>query len=96
MAVDFNKAPEEEDNEDRLYNWLGPAPTYVDHFALRAFSSSGVMRIAFGEWLSRKRSPIYRVGIAMPIPDARVLLRELRDALKEYDEKQAAKTSPKE
>jgi hypothetical protein len=86
----------DEDADDRLYRWLEPPPTYVDHFSVRAFSAAGIMRMSFGEWLSRTRPAIYRVGLAMPISDARSLHTALGEALKEYDEKLTPKTQIKE
>lgn len=88
--------PPNPSEDDRGYRWLGPAPTYVDHFTLGVFAGQRVVRLAFGEWVGRECPPIYRISVVLPISEARSLAASLAEELKEYDDGIAAKRAANE
>ena len=87
------RAQSKDDREEeyrKAYGWLQPQPMYADHYTAAIFSSQGVLRIAFGEWVGSGYPAIYRIGITLPLKEARRLNRTLTRLLKEEDERLAA------
>jgi len=75
------------DRYQELYGWLQQPGNFVDHFAAALWSEAGIVRIAFGETLSGDVAPLYRLGIAIPVADARRLLQCLTRMFKQEDER---------
>jgi hypothetical protein len=69
------------------YRWLQPTPVYCDHYSADTFGKGTIVRIAFGEYIGREYYPIYRVSVAMPISDAKLLVQTLTRIIKEAETK---------
>jgi hypothetical protein len=76
------------DRYQELYGWLQQPAIFVDHYSAALWPQAGVVRISFGETLGGDVTPLYRLGIAMPVADARALLRTLTRIFKQEDERQ--------
>ncbi len=75
---------EEQELEDRrAYAWLDPAAIYCDHVYADIFEKGGVLRLSFGEYVSKDQIPLYRVGVALPLFKAKQLHRRLGRLLAE-------------
>jgi hypothetical protein len=61
--------------------WLMPPAIYADHFSLSGLRSARIVRLAFAEYVGKNKPPLYRVGIAMPLADAKELVRVLQDSI---------------
>jgi hypothetical protein len=68
------------------WRWLREPGIFCDAYTLDIWKDSQIVRIAFGEYTERGVSPFYRVGIAMPLSDAKLFLRALTRAIKEAEE----------
>jgi hypothetical protein len=76
------------DRYHELYGWLQQPAIFVDNYSAALWPQAGVVRIAFGEALGGDVAPLYRLGIAMPVADARRLLQTLLRMFKQEDERQ--------
>ena len=75
------------DRYQEIYGWLQQPAIFVDHYCAALWPQAGVVRIAFGESLGGDVLPLYRLGIAMPVADARALLQTLTRIFKQEDER---------
>jgi hypothetical protein len=80
--------------------WLRETAVFCDAYTLQVWKESQIVRFAFGEYTDGETKPFYRVGIAMPLSDAKTLLRSLTRAIKnaeaeeEEEEKEASTEKP--
>jgi hypothetical protein len=80
------KRPQDEEDNSRLYVWLEEPAVFVDTYSAKIFHGDGILRLALGESLGREFYPLWRTGIAMPVSDARRLIKRLNFLLADYDE----------
>jgi len=66
---------------DGPHYWLTAPATYCDYFVVDAWVPQGIVRLALGEVAEPGRPPLFRLGIAMPIADARELAETLIKAI---------------
>jgi hypothetical protein len=82
------------------YRWLQPNPIYCDHYTASSSTDGSIIRVSFGEYIGREYYPIYRTAVAMPLSEAKRLVRTLTrligEAEKEAEEALAAKAAPRE
>jgi 2-polyprenyl-6-methoxyphenol hydroxylase-like FAD-dependent oxidoreductase len=71
--------------------WLANPATYCDFFVVDYWAPPRIVRIALGESAGNGHPPFFRVGIAMPLEDARELAETL---LRARREKGKAPTKP--
>ena len=87
------RAPE----SDPDTSWLGVPAIYCDTFTTGILSENGMLRIVFGDYVSKSLFPFYRCSIMMPVSDVKVLIRHLTSRVAEIEKKQAeieAKATP--
>ena len=66
------------------YRWLEQPAIFCDYFSVEAWKRPGIARFAFGEYTGEDVPPLYRVGLAMPINIAKMLLEELTEAIGDH------------
>ncbi len=71
---------DEKEDDGHGYDWLAPQAIFCDFFALDKIQGD-IIRFSFAEYVGNDHPPIYRVGIAMPVSDAKVMLSVLQRAL---------------
>ena len=98
------KTPRTPPEEEPRLRWLGLPGVYCDTFTLDSWTS-GVVRIAFGEYTDPEHYPWYRTAVVMPISDVKALARALTRVVTEAEaeaeaeaerEKESASTVRKE
>ena len=72
------------DADENRYKWKEVPATYVDTFEVAVISDAKIARLAFGEFAGRGNS-FLRVAVAMPISDAKALVRILGDLIRDMD-----------
>jgi hypothetical protein len=72
------------------YDWLRLPAVYCDTYSSAVFRRAGVVRIAFGEYVGRNYMPFYRSCVAMPISDAKMLVRTLTRQITRAEERNRA------
>jgi hypothetical protein len=78
------------------YHWLSAPATYCDYFVVDAWVPPGIIRIALGETANVGHPPFFRVGIAIPVEDAKELAETLLKAIRGAEaEKVPTKPAPK-
>jgi hypothetical protein len=76
--------------DDDRYRWKEVPATYADTFEVSVVPDAQIARIAFGEYAGRDKGSFLRVAIAMPIADARELVRILGDLIRDMDQQRKA------
>ena len=82
--------------DDPGWHWMLPRATFCDYFILEAYEDSSVVRIAFGDWLDKETSPLFRHAIVLPIADAKMLAKRLGEAIQEAESGHNTKADEKE
>ena len=78
--------------DEDAYSWKRDvAAIYADSFEVSIIPDAQMTRMAFGEFAGRGKPTFIRVAVAMPIEDARELVRVLGNLIREADEKEAAR-----
>ncbi len=67
------KAPE----NDPSNSWLQVPAVYCDTFSTGLIPGNRMIRIVFGDYISRQDYPFYRSAVVMPIDDIEVLIKHL-------------------
>jgi hypothetical protein len=75
---------------DDGWDWMQVPATFVDYYSLDVMARAGYVRLAFAEYTSKSSPPIYRIGLVMPISDAKVLARQLARMIREAEARMAA------
>lgn len=76
--------------QERLakHRWKEVSAIYVDMFEASVIPDAQIARIAFGEY-GGPDTPFLRVAVAMPIEDARALVKILGDLIRDMDDEGA-------
>jgi hypothetical protein len=77
----------EQVTEEGSFSYLEQPAIYVDHCSVSVFRS-GIVRFSFAEYVTNDIVPLYRVGLAMPLVDAKRLVRKLARAIKTFEEEE--------
>ena len=82
-----NPSKEREDPaEETGFRWLQLPAIFVDTFSVDHFSGGTIIRLVFGEYVSREYVPFYRASVAMPLSDAKALARTLTRIVKDAEQ----------
>jgi hypothetical protein len=81
-------------DEDR-HAWKETPAIYADNFEISVIPDAQIARIAFGEFAGRGRPAFLRTAVAMPISDAKTLVKMLGDLIRDMEEEEAKKVDPK-
>jgi uncharacterized NAD(P)/FAD-binding protein YdhS len=68
------------------FQWLQLPSIYCDTYSLDTFGEAYVVRMVFGDYVSREYHPFYRASITMPLEEAKGFLRSLSRVIKNAEE----------
>jgi hypothetical protein len=78
---------DERDPENTIgYRWLREPAVFCDTHYASYFKSANIVRITFGEYIGSSYSPYYRAGVALPLTEAKRLVRTLQRLVREAEE----------
>ncbi len=80
--------------EELGFRWLETPAVYCDTYTADWFGD--VIRIAFGEYTDRDHYPFFRTAVAIPLSDAKRLIRTLTRLVKEAEEPPKASETEEE
>jgi hypothetical protein len=66
--------------------WKETPALYTDSFEVSVIPDAQIVRIAFGEFAGRGIPAFIRTAVAMPVSDAKELIRVLGDLLRDVEE----------
>src|SRR5258708_38638922 len=67
------------------WRWMREPAIFCDAYSLQVWTFSNTVRFAFGEYTDEDTFPFYRVGVVMPLSDAKQLYLSLGRALKDAE-----------
>ncbi len=73
-------------NREIERNWKQVPAIYVDYFSVNIMPPSGLVRVAFSEWVSQDEPSQVRTAVMMSLADAKELAQVLGKLIAETEE----------